>query len=286
MRATAFCPGHVTGFFQVCESDDLLKMGSRGAGMCLSLGATSVVTAREAKRPSIQVMIDGVRSRAEVTRLALDYLLRGEDLAVDVATDLDLPQSQGLGMSAAGALSASLAFAKLLRKSRQRAFEAAHIAEITYKSGLGDVSAIHRGGITVRARAGLPPNGRVLRIRGMPEVVIGIVGGKMLTRTVLSNPERKRAINASGSKRVDEIIRGPSLENLMRLSWEFATESGLPSKRVIAAVNAASKLGMASMAMLGSSVFAIGDTEGLSTVLRDFGRTYTCTVDTEGPRII
>ena len=44
MKATAFSPGHVTGFFEVREGDDPLASGSRGAGMCISLGATSKVT--------------------------------------------------------------------------------------------------------------------------------------------------------------------------------------------------------------------------------------------------
>lgn len=286
MRATAFCPGHVTGFFQICEHQDLLSMGSRGAGMCLTLGATSAVSLDQAKRPSIEILLDGRRSGAEVTRTALEYLIGDDELAVKVRTSLDLPQSQGFGMSAAGALSASLAAAKLLGKGKQKAFEAAHIAEIKCRSGLGDVSAIHKGGITIRVRPGLPPRGKVLRIRGQPEVVLCVVGGRLLTRSIMSDPVKRRVIISSGSRRVDELVEEPSLDNLMRLSREFALESELASRRVVAAMSAAEKLGQASMAMLGNSVFAIGGIDGLAEVLNGFGPTYRCKVDAAGPRMV
>ncbi|MCU0853234.1 MAG: GHMP kinase, partial [Thermoplasmata archaeon] len=123
MNAKAFCPGHITGFFQICEGKDFLSTGSRGAGLCLSLGATSTVSVTGAKKQSIEVIIDGQKSLAEVTKHALRRLLGQEKLRVSVVTLLDLPQSQGFGMSAAGALSSSLALCKLLGRSRQDAFE-------------------------------------------------------------------------------------------------------------------------------------------------------------------
>jgi pantoate kinase len=286
MNAKAFCPGHITGFFQICEGDDLLSTGSRGAGLCITLGATSSVDVEHAERQSIQVTINGSKSAAEVTRTAVRRMVGDEKLRVAVRTILDLPQSQGFGMSAAGALSASLALADVTGGTRRSAFEAAHIAEIECRSGLGDVSAIHRGGITIRKKAGLPPIGEVLRIDGAPEVVLAVVGKKLLTRSVLTDPDRRRAINESGSGRVDELVRNPTLENLMRLSASFAVDSGLASRRIIDAMTAASKLGMASMSMLGSSIFAIGDTAGLSRLLADYGEVWICKVDTRGARIL
>ena len=73
---------------------------------------------------------------------------------------------------------------------------------------------------------------------------------------------------------------------MMELSASFAVESGLASKRVMEAMHAASKLGLASMSMLGSSVFAIGDKKGLATVLSDYGKVWACKVDVKGPRMI
>jgi pantoate kinase len=286
MRAAAFCPGHITGFFEICERKDLLSTGSRGAGLCLTLGATSSVVLKDANRQSVRVKINDKEARAEVTKSAVRHLIGKQKVAAQVTTTLDLPQCQGFGMSAAGALSASIAVAKMIGREKHDAYEAAHIAEVENKSGLGDVSALHGGGMTIRQRPGLPPIGRVLRIRGEPEVVLSVMGGPLLTRSVLTNPAKRRAINASGAKKVDEIVRKPTVDELFRLSSEFALETGLASRRIIEAMSAASKLGMASMSMLGNSVFAIGDTTGLKRVLSDFGEVWVCKVDVKGPRII
>jgi pantoate kinase len=286
MIAKAFCPGHITGFFQICEAEDFLSTGSRGAGLCLSLGATSKVWVSDSQRQAIETLIDGKKSKAGVTRMALRHLLGKDKLKIEVSTNLDLPLSQGFGMSAAGALSASLALAEVLGRKRQEAFEATHIAEIVCKCGLGDVSAIHKGGITIRKRPGLPPIGEVLRIDGTPEVVLGVVGKRLLTKNVLTDPAKRKAINENGSKRVDELMDNPTVERLMELSASFAVESGLASKRIMEAMDAASKLGMASMSMLGSSVFAIGDKKGLATVLSDYGEVWVCRVDVKGPHMI
>jgi len=286
MAQRAFCPGHVTGFFEICPSENVLAMGSRGAGMCLSLGATSTVEVEESRRQTIEVTLDGRRAPAPVTRTALQSLLGDKKLKVMVDTVHDLPVSQGFGMSAAGALSSSIALAHALDLGRQTAFEAAHIAEIRHKSGLGDVAALHKGGITIRAKPGLPPRGRVLNIEGTPNVVLAVLGRGLRTSTVLSNPAKRRKINASGQRTVDRLLREPTLEKLMELSNEFAVESGLATKRIVEATSAASKLGMATMAMLGNSVFAIGDAKGLARVLSEFGDTWVCKVDLKGPRII
>ncbi len=286
MAAKAFCPGHVTGFFEICPSENVLAMGSRGAGMCLSLGATSAVEVEEARRQAIEITLDGKRAQAPVTKTALQYLLSDKKLRVTVDTVHDLPLSQGFGMSAAGALSASVALARALDVRRQTAFEAAHIAEIRHKSGLGDVAALRRGGITMRVKPGLPPKGRVLNIEGTPIVVLAVLGRGLRTSTVLSNPAKRRKINLSGRKKVDSLRKEPTLERLMGLSYDFAVESGLATKTIIEAATAASKLGMASMAMLGSSVFAIGDAEGLVRVLSEYGETWVCKVDPQGPRLI
>src|SRR5512136_3066110 len=114
MRAAAFCPGHITGFFEICRSKDVMSTGSRGAGLCIALGAGSVVRVGEAKRQSVSVSINGRASAANVTKRAIEHLVGGDKLKTSVSTSLDLPMSQGFGMSAAGSLSAALATAHIL----------------------------------------------------------------------------------------------------------------------------------------------------------------------------
>lgn len=286
MRAEAFSPGHITGFFEVCRDRDVLATGSRGAGLCLSLGATSTVVMAEAARQSIEVTIDGTKADAPVTKATVREILGKERYAVKVATNLDLPQSQGFGMSAAGALSTALAVSELLGQDRQRAFEAAHIAEVRSSTGLGDISALHRGGVTLRMRPGLPPVGKVKRIDGAPTVVLAQVGRRLLTKSVLSNSSKVAAVNKSGARKVKLLDKEPTFNRFMELSAEFAFETGLVTRAVTNAIDAASKLGMASMSMLGNSVFAVGDTEGLARVLSEFGDVWVCRVDTDGPRVL
>jgi pantoate kinase len=286
MNAKAFCPGHVTGFFQICETKNMLSTGSRGAGLCLTRGAVSYVRVEEAQRQSVLTYLDRKVAAAEVTKAAIRRMIGSERVKVTVETVLQLPQSQGFGMSAAGALSASIALADLLGRSRHEAFEAAHVAEVQCRSGLGDVSAIWRGGITIRKKAGLPPIGEVLRIRGTPEVTLAVIGRRLRTEKVLADPERRKAIDSGGSRKVDQLLREPTLEKLMELSASFSLESGMASRRIIEAMNAASKWGMASMAMLGNSVFAIGDPAGQAKALKEYGEIWTCSVSTEGPRVL
>jgi pantoate kinase len=284
--AKAFSPGHITGFFEICPAADPLSTGSRGAGLCISLGATSEVQVQDSARQSVDIKLNGRPCRAEVTAQAVRMLLGSHKKKVSVQTRLDLPIGQGFGMSAAGALSAALALASSLGVDARRAFEAAHISEVEQGGGLGDVSAILKGGITVRDRPGLPPIGKVIRIEGQPEIVLCVVGGVITTKSILDDPAKRKAINAIGSKRVDRLLEAPSLERLISMSSEFAVESGLATGKVLDAMNVASKLGMASMSMLGNSVFAVGNTKGLVKVLSDFGSVFTTRVDTVGARVV
>jgi pantoate kinase len=286
MMARAFCPGHVTGFFEICVNDDVLASGSRGAGLCTSLGATSEVEVSESHERRIEVHIDGVCREAEVTIGAINALLGDRDLSVRVATTLDLPESQGFGMSAAGALSAGIALCDILGLERSAAFEAAHSVEIRNRTGMGDVSAIHCGGVTVREVAGLPPIGRVRMIDGAPNVVLAVVGEPLKTAGVLGDPESVYRINREGGRRVSELLQQPSIENLMRLSASFATDTGLVSNDVRKAMGSSSSVGLASMSMLGNSVFAIGPTAGLVSALSKHGKTYVTSVDREGARLL
>lgn len=286
MKAKAFSPGHVTGFFEICPDEDALSAGSRGAGMCLSLGASSEVVLVPATKQSIKVTINGKNSKAEVTKRAIRHLIGDKGYRVEVVTGLELPVSQGFGMSAAGSLSAAIAAAILLGKERQEAYEAAHKAEVESGCGLGDIPAIHRGGITLRRRPGLPPKGEVVRISGEPKVVLAVIGRRLLTKDILNDDAKRREINDKGGYLVDSLVKRPSLEKLMTNSRIFALETGLATKRIVRAIDTASMHGQASMSMLGSSVFAIGDTDKLRVALSGLGQVFVCKVDAVGPRIV
>lgn len=285
MKTAAFCPGHITGFFEICEHREPLCSGSRGAGICTTLGATSTVTSRKGKG-SMKVSINGEKNEAPVTKQALARLILGRDIDLRVDTKLDLPLGQGFGMSAAGVLSATLATAEILDAPLQTALEAAHEAEILHRTGLGDVAAISKGGVTFRRTEGLPPYGRIDRIRANAELVLGVIGPPISTPAVLSDPDARERINRIGKECVESLGNSPSLANLFRLSREFAMRTGLVTKQVEKALAEIEDLGPASMVMLGNSIFASGEIEEQEKILAKHGQTYVVGIDWEGPRVI
>lgn len=285
MRAKAFCPAHVTGFFQICEHRDPMRSGSKGAGMCLSLGATSTVRIEEGNGEVI-VRIGGKETKAPVTEAAVSNVIleRKVDVYVDIVQDL--PCGQGFGMSAAGALSAAHATCDILGLPFRAALRAAHEAELSHRTGLGDVAAMSRGGITFRRKEGLPPYGVIDRINAEPEVVLCVVGGPLATSSILSDPGKRKVVNEVGKDCVKRMSLSPTLATLMRLSREFMSRTGLANEEVEQAVQAAEEFGPASMAMLGNSIFAVGHVPDQDRLLAERGTTYRCRVDWRGPRII
>jgi pantoate kinase len=285
MMVTAFCPGHITGFFQICEHKDPMRSGSRGGGLCVSLGATSSVRMEEGNGEVI-VTIDGKEQKAPVTVDAVSRIILDRKMDVYVDTKLDLPIGQGFGTSAAGALSAAHAAAELLELPFRVALRAAHEAELANRTGLGDVAALSRGGLTFRRKEGLPPFGLIDRINAEPEVVLCVIGSPLSTHDILADQGRRKLVNEVGKDCVKRMSLSPTLATLMRLSREFMIRTGLATGDVEEAVRAAEDYGPASMAMLGNSVFAVGHVRDQDRVLSEMGTSFRCKVDWRGPRLL
>ncbi len=284
---SAFCPGHATAFFEICDqSERPLERGSRGAGLNLTLGARSSVSTDESRDQSIKVRIDGIESQARTTRDAISLLIEDRPLKVEVNTALDLPVEQGFAMSAAGSLSASFALCSLLGLPVKKAFEAAHIAEVKNKTGLGDVAGIFAGAAEIRLEPGLPPIGVVERIEASSPVVLAIVGKPIKTNAVLTDPVKRGKISDSGKKCILEFSEHRTLEHMFALGMEFLEDSELFSKEVLDAMVVADQHGMATMAMLGNSIFGIGDTPEMAEALRPLGQVFICEIDQTGPKLL
>lgn len=270
------------------------RRGSRGAGICLSLGVMTELELAESDETQITVYLNGKESEAFVTKRAVENVLGSSPYEVVIRSEVQLPAGQGFGMSAAGALSSALAVMNAREMdgpmSFRSAVEAAHRAEVFFSTGLGDVIASSFGGMVLRKMEGIPPTGHeeefIKRIEVEREVVLCVIGGPLSTRDILLNPERKRSINASGSTCMDDFMGNQTLERFFDLSYLFADETELVTDGIIAAVETAKEHGMASMCMLGNSVFAVGDTGELEKVLSDFGEVIVCTIDNEGARFV
>jgi pantoate kinase len=121
LRGNGFCPGHVTGFFSIHDmGDNILKKGSRGAGVNLSLGVMTMAALEppDEKHPKdpmeLKLNVRGVNDFEVDSNLYLhvmEFILPGSGMGwkVNLRVRLQLPVGQGFGMSGAGALSSAIA---------------------------------------------------------------------------------------------------------------------------------------------------------------------------------
>src|SRR3989454_6521583 len=216
-------------------------------------------------------------------------MVGGAAYEIIVQSDVQLPISQGYGMSAAGALSAALAGndAMDLGLSHARVVAIAHAAEVEARTGLGDIVPASLGGVDFRMEPGAPPHGVVRRIHADAEVLLAVLGPSMPTKAVLTDRETVKRIAEAGHRCVQEFSKAPSLEDLFRLGKRFTLETGLAHGHVKEAIEAAAPYGMCSMSMLGNSVFAVGQIEPLDALMKGMGaQRYRCKIDQKGARLI
>lgn len=262
--------------FQPVSSYDVMGTGSRGVGIRLSVGAHAEVEPRD--DGVVTVTMDGGPSDAPVTRDVVESMAPGRGF--DVSIRNDLPVSQGFGMSAAGAIAVGLCVAELTGQGRHAAFSAAHVAEVRRGGGLGDVSAIVGGrDVPIRTVAGLPPFGAVVTAGfTLPRLTLAVLGPKMETGPVLSDPARMSVIRDAASSAMDRFMEEPTYDNLFEQSNEFSSATGLESQIIARTIWDLGQRGyMAGMCMLGNSVFTDAPEEVLWSLLgRGHVRTYRC----------
>ena len=247
--ARAFVPGHVTGFFTTHADTDPTRAGSQGGGIALSTGVTVTVHPAEA----VEVTLDGTAIEVAAVERVLETL----QTPVVVRVTTDLPLASGFGVSGAMALGTALACNAAFdrRLSRNELVTIAHGAEVQAGTGLGDVVAQARGGVTMRLEPGGPHHNLLDAVpaRGRVEY---ITLGDLSTADVLDDDTD--ALDEAGEQALSTVVEGPTMESFMRASRRFSRESGLLTeavREVITDVNEAG--GQAAMAMLGETVFAL-----------------------------
>jgi pantoate kinase len=170
---------------------------------------------------------------------------------------MGLPVGGGFGASGAGAFSTALALNQALGlgKAYNELSYAAHVAEVRNRTGLGDVAGMTLGGVVIRLAPGTPFT--LDRIPSAPRDIYCVHFGPISTKSVLSDPKEKALINEAGKKCLKELLRKPTFEHFMRLSRKFSVDTGLISPKSLDAIEAVEAFdGMASMAMLGDTVFS------------------------------
>lgn len=278
MIGRAFAPAHISGFFVIDLKTDLRRAGSLGCGICLRDGVTSTVSLADQTR----VRINGKEIDAPTT---LSVLKRLTHMPLSVETIVSIPVGCGFGASGAGALSTALAANQALglKQTLNQLADIAHVAEVENRTGLGDVTGQTFGGVVVRKKAGSPSLAGIDRIPcGEPEISWIAFGG-IPTKSIISDPNIRKRINRAGKSALKELLRKPALENFMSVSKKFSLEIGLMGDKVRDAIEAVESAGgLASQAMLGEAVFAIGGEEAL----QEFGETKKSIISHAGAHYI
>ncbi len=232
--------GHVTLLFSVHSKPLLARnQGSKGAGLCLEDGVKATVE-HIAKGPD-QILVTKMDGSPflEGEKMYFDLLnsfrdLFNIDLPVRITINLELPVSQGFGMSAAGILATSLALGELFDCGDEgQLARLAHRLERQKSGGLGDVLGLWAGGCELRVIPGSPPfpgNAYGFDV-GCPALLVWDPDGGKHTSNYIDDPEWKSKITLAGESAVNRLKMyewNQGIWNrLLEEADNFALESGL-----------------------------------------------------------
>jgi pantoate kinase len=286
MTVTAFAPAHITGFFEARPDPDPVKAGSVGCGLCLETGVTARVKTHTTSTTATTGSGALIRLNGEQIDLpTVEYVIGSmpgtghSRLVVDLAADV--PLGFGFGVSGAAALATALAVNTDQGQglTMEQAAAVAHSAEVVNRTGMGDVAGQYAGGLVIRTAAGAPGVGAVKKVPVDAMEVSWVCMGEISTSSVLDDEKTMEKINILGRRALKALLKRPGLEYFMSLSRDFAFETGLVSSRAADAIEAVEAVGgLANMAMLGDTVFALGD----GSALMEFGQVGSSRIGTTG----
>jgi pantoate kinase len=281
MSITAYCPGHISGYFKRISGENADTTGSVGAGIVIDPGVTVTVT--EAKTTT--VCIQRKKSNGDIHIIAnqsppLESALRQIGMEAAIVTECSLPIGAGFGLSAAALLATLTAVSRMgnLRMDPHEIARIAHETEVRHRTGLGDVSACQAGGRVLRRSAGI--DGKIERIFDLSKPIYALSFGPIPTPSILGSPEQMERVTRAFPQETPCTI-----EDFFTSCQSFAENSGLVTPRVqeVLRVCAAGNI-MAGMTMLGNGVFAYG--KNAQEALRPYGEVYECTMARDGARIV
>lgn len=266
----ASAPGNISCIFKVYENEDPLKAGSSGLGFTVDKSVIVEVS----PSPFSGIFFNGKKINIPTVRKVIDLMFEEAKTKIKVDITSELPLGCGFGLSGASALAASYAINELFDfgHSNLELAKIAHIAEVTNKTGMGDVTSQYFGGCIFKEKPS--SEFEVIKIPLNETPVYCRFFSKLSTKSVLSSPEIKESVNIAAAEvlgKVAELIKKSGndktpvkFQDLVSLSYEFALKSGLLTHRgVISLINRIRRHGgEASMIMLGNAVFSSIPFEG------------------------
>ncbi|NQV40270.1 MAG: GHMP kinase [Nitrosopumilus sp.] len=278
MEATAFCPAHITGFFKAHldgSQDNLKNLGSMGAGFSIKQGVTTKVKIQTIDNQSsnFKITTHGYQSdKTDVSQYVLNEFLKLGDFSnkfFDIEHDISIPVGYGLGSSGAVALSLSFALDQALDTKLEKTMigQIAHNAEVSCKTGLGDVLASYHGGFEIRIKPGAPGIGHVEKITIDKISVIMICFSPISTNKFIK--ERLSQINGLGGKMVNQLLETKDYDHFQDMSLEFAKYVDVMTPRMQKIVKELSDNDIkCGIALFGETIFSMVPQNDESKVLK------------------
>ncbi|MCD6301004.1 MAG: pantothenate kinase [Staphylothermus sp.] len=209
-------PLHVSGLWFPSINNDPLHTGSLGAGVNLSIYLEARLEQKSSK-PRIFL------NDSDVLRNHVEFLCREYKLCNTVKAYSPIGLGTGFGVSAACLIAYSILSNIVQEKGTtlERATWPAHIAEVYYRTGLGDVISEFYGGIEIRTRPGPPGIGSIehILLKKDYDLITIVLEGKEPTPTMLSRI--KPEYYNENLKLLDKLLDNPSIENLFELAHSF-----------------------------------------------------------------
>ncbi len=239
-EVTVHVGGHVTLLFSVNSKRLLARnQGSKGAGFCLEDGVESTVRILSEGEDRISVRTMDGKIFDEGKDLYIELLNSFRSLfkvesKVEIRVKLELPVSQGFGMSAAGLLATSLALGELFdRGDEGQLARLAHRIERNISGGLGDILGLWAGGCELRTTPGSPPNpGRAIGFSAdISALLVWDPDGKKHTSSYIDDPGWQVKISNAGEAAVNRLKQYTWNESIWSMLLDeadrFSMESGL-----------------------------------------------------------
>jgi len=299
MEATAFCPAHVTGFFKAHLDRNGIpeQFGSTGAGFSITEGVTTrIIISRKNQKKGFRISTIGFQSdKTDVSEFVLNEFLKLGDfdsVFFDIQHQISVPVGYGLGSSGAVALSLAYALDHVLgtKLDKNTIGTIAHNAEVSCKTGLGDVIGSYYGGFEIRTKPGAPGIGQVEKINTQNISVVMICFAPISTKKFMQ--EQLSKINGLGGLMVNKLLKSKDYNKFQDMSLEFAKYVNVMTPKMEKLINDLALKGIkCGVALFGETVFSMVPEDSKEKVLEIFkkypdGKIIISELDEQGARIL
>lgn len=271
MRGLAFCPAHITGFFKAdVKQLEPEKIGSLGAGFSIKDGVTSKVSIEFSDKNKFKIKTTGYESdNTDVSEFVIKEFQKISEKTFHcyVEHNISIPIGYGLGCSGAVALSLSYALNQALdtKLTKEEIGKIAHKAEVSCKTGLGDVIGSFYGGFEIRTKPGAPGIGALKKIDADFSVIIACFS-PVSTKKFLD--EKLEVINGLGGKMVNKLIQTNDYNKFQDMSVEFAKYVKVMTPKMDSIISELNNIGVkCGVALFGETIFTLVPKEKEAQVL-------------------